>query len=434
MHGQHPFVESFISYKHVHSNCSSKQYKLHVVRKEVHGPSLTTSINRIVRKCNVCRILRAAPYAYPQAPILPMARLAAERPFAVCGVDYSGPHYIKEGRARKKVWIALFTCMVSRAIHIETVPDLSADTFIQALQAMSWNRGTPKTMLSDNATCFTKADKILKELCQNRQLQEELAVKGISWSFTPVRAPWFGAIYERLIGVLKKELIKLIGHALLTLHELNFCLAQVQGVINNRPLIQVGEDQVISPMNILTGRSDNNEDILNVIDSQEILQNAVDIRSDIPTLYHQTSQRLSHFWQVYQNQYLNSIRFTNNKKQANSKSLSPKVGDLVIVHSHDPRLKWRKAIILETIPSEDGLVRKCRIKTSTGQTIRAVKHLYPLEINVETFIDQIKEQKWPETNDFEGFDDDLPSNREDKLNKLRQQIQHLNEQNSDDSE
>ena len=434
VHGQHPFVESFIKYKHVHSNCSSKQYTLHVVRKEVHGPSLTTTINKIVRECNICRILRAAPYAYPQAPMLPMARLAAERPFAVCGVDYSGPHYIKEGRARKKVWIALFTCMVSRAIHIETVPDLSAETFLQALQAMSWNRGTPKSILSDNATCFTKADKILKELCENRQLQEELAVKGITWSFTPVRAPWFGAIYERLIGTLKKELIKLVGHALLTLHELNFCLAQVQGVINNRPLIQVGEDQVISPMNILTGRSDNNEDILNVIDSQEILQNAVDIRSDIPTIYYQTSQRLSHFWQVFQSQYLNSIRFTNNKKQANSKSLTPKVGDLVIVHSHDPRLKWRKAIILETIPSEDGLIRRCKIKTSTGHTIRAVKHLYPLEINVETFIDKIREEKWPETNDFEGFENDLPSNREDKLNKLRQQIQNLNEQNTQDSE
>ena len=434
VHGQHPFVESFIRYKHVHSNCSSKQYTLHIVRKEVHGPSLTTSINSLVRKCNVCRILRAVPYAYPQAPILPIARLAAERPFAVCGVDYSGPHYIREGRARKKVWIALFTCMVSRAIHIETVPDLSALTFLQALQAMAWDKGTPKSLLSDNATCFTKADKLLKELCEHRQLQEELAVKGISWTFTPVRAPWFGAVYERLIGVLKKELTKLVGHALLTLHELNFCLAQVQGVINNRPLAQVGEDQVISPMNILTGRSDNNEDILNVIDSKEILQNAVDIRSDIPRIYQQTSQRLSHFWQVFQNQYLNSIRFTNTNKQANSKSLTPKVGDLVIVHSHDPRLKWRKAIILENIPSEDGQIRKCKIKTSTGQTIRAVKHLYPLEINVETFIDQIKEDKWPDSNDFEGFEEDLPSFREDKLNKLRQQIQNLNEQISEDYE
>ena len=102
VHGKHPFVESFIKFKHIHSNCSSKQYTLHTVRKEVHGPCLTVTINALVRKCNVCRILRAGPYAYPQTPILPMARLAAQRPFAVCGVDYSGPHYIKEGRAKKK--------------------------------------------------------------------------------------------------------------------------------------------------------------------------------------------------------------------------------------------------------------------------------------------------------------------------------------------
>ena len=111
VHGNHPFVESFIRYKHIHSNCSSKQYTLHVVRREVHGPGLTVTINRLVRECNVCRILRMALYAYPQPPKLPMARLAAERPFAVCGVDYSGPHYVKEGRSRKKVWIALFTCI-----------------------------------------------------------------------------------------------------------------------------------------------------------------------------------------------------------------------------------------------------------------------------------------------------------------------------------
>ena len=425
VHGKHPFVESFIRYKHIHSNCSSKQYTLHVVRREVHGPCLTVTITRLVRECNICRILRTAPYAYPLPPQLPMARLAAERPFAICGVDYSGPHFVKEGRARKKVWIALFTCMVSRAIHLETVPDLTADTFIQALQAMAWTRGTPKVLMSDNATCFTKADKILQELCKERQVQEDLAIKGLSWSFTPARAPWFGAVYERLIGVLKKELTKLIGHALLSQHELSMCLSQIQGVINNRPLVQVGTDQVISPMNILTGRNDNNEDILNVIDTQEILQNALEIRRDIPALYQQTSQRLSKFWSVFQQQYLNSIRFTNEPPQKKGSGLTPKVGDLVIVHSHDPRLKWRKAIILENIPSEDGLVRKCRIKTSTGQTIRALKHLYPLEINVETHIDHIKEQQWPQDNDFEGFDDELPSYREQKLIKLKEKVAEL---------
>ena len=425
VHGKHPFTESFIRFKHVHSNCSSKQYTLHVVRREVHGPSLTVTINRLVRECNICRILRAAPYAYPQAPLLPIARLAAQRPFAVCGVDYSGPHFIKQGRSRVKIWIALFSCMVSRAIHIETVPDLSAETFHQALQAMAWTRGAPRALMSDNATCFTKADKILQDLHKDRQIQENLAIKGITWDFTPVKAAWFGAIYERLIGVIKKELIKLIGQALLTYHELRMCLAQVQGVINNRPLIQVGSDQVISPMNILTGRSDNNEDILNVIDTKDIINSATELRKDLPKLYQETSQRLCKFWKVFQDQYLNSIRFTSEPEQKHGTSLYPKVGDLVIIHSHDPRLKWRKAIILENIPSEDGKIRRCKVKTSTGQTIRAVKHLYPLEINVETFIDHIKEKEWPQDHDFEGFEGDHPSNRGDKILALREKIAEL---------
>ena len=419
VHGKHPFTESFIRFKHLHSNCSSKQYTLHVVRREVHGPCLTVTINKIVRQCNVCRILRAAPYAYPQAPKLPLARLAAQRPFAVCGVDYSGPHYIKQGRARVKIWIALFSCMVSRAIHIETVPDLSAQTFIDALQAMAWTRGTPRAIMSDNATCFTKADKTLQELQKDKDVQEKLAIKGIDWSFTPARAPWFGAIYERMISILKKELIKLIGQALLTQHELRMCLAQVQGVINNRPLVQVGEDQVLTPMNILTGRSDNNEDILNVIDTKDILTNAVDIREDLPSLFQDTTKRLSRFWKIFQDQYLNSIRFTNEPAQKHGTSLSPKVGDLVIVHSHDPRLRWQKAIVLENIASQDGKVRKCRIKTANGQTFRAVKHLYPLEISVESFIDQIKDKEWPTEHNFEGFEDSRPPDREQSIITLR---------------
>ena len=109
------------------------------------------TINQLVRECDTYSIFKAAPHAYPQAPILPIARFAAEEPLAACRVDNSKPHFVKEGRARKKIWIALFTCMVSCAIHIETVPDLSAETFLQAPQAMAWEKGTPKALLSDNA-------------------------------------------------------------------------------------------------------------------------------------------------------------------------------------------------------------------------------------------------------------------------------------------
>ena len=56
--------------------------------------------------------------------------------------------------------------------------------------------------------------------------------------------------------------------------------------------------------------------------------------------------------------------------------------------------------------------------------VRATKHIYPLEINVEKFIDEIKLKNDTESNDFEGFDDfSLP--RDDKARKLRNFVSNL---------
>ena len=423
-HGKHPFIIGFIRCRHKHLNCSSRQYTLHILRKEIEGPGLTTAIKKAVRECYLCRILRAKPYAYPTQPPLPKERLVAERPFAVCGVDYSGPHHVKQGRASLKVWLALFTCMVSRAVHLEIVPDLTTKSFLQALQNMTWRKGAPKVLLSDNATCFVGANKVLKDISSENAMVNGLATKGIEWHFTPARAPWFGAVYERLIGVLKKELTKMVGQVALTYHELSYTLTHIEGVINNRPLIQVGSNEVLSPMNILTGRIDNYEDTLNVLDCKEILLSASQVKNDLPRLYQDTERRLAKFWQVFQQQYLEKIKFTPDTSSNKGGGLRPKVGDLVIIHSHDPRLKWRKAIVLETLVSGDGNVRKCKLKTSTGQMIRALSHIYPLEINVETFIDTIREEKWAEDNDFEGFDDP-PSSRSEKALKMLEMASQL---------
>ena len=424
VHGKHPFVQGYVTCKHEHENCSSRQYTLHIIKKEIDGPGIVEAAKRAVRACNLCRILRAKPYAYPEHPPLPEERLTARRPFAVSGVDYSGPHNVKQGRATMKIWIALFTCMVSRAIHLEIVPDLSTKTFLEALQNTTWKKGAPKVLLSDNATCFVGANKALKEISNQNATITGLATKGIEWHFTPARAPWFGAVYERLIGILKKELTKLAGNSSLTYHELSHTLAQVEGVINRRPLIQVGTEEVLSPMNILTGRSDDYEDTLNVLDTKEILLSASQVKNDLPRMYQDTERRLAKFWQTFQHQYLERIKFSPDTSSNKGGGLTPQVGDLVIIHSHDPRLKWRKAIVLENMESADGQIRKCKLKTSTGQMIRALKHLYPLEINVETFIDKIKEKKWSEENDFEGFDD-LPSSRDQRALELKSFVSRL---------
>ena len=61
--------------------------------------------------------------------------------------------------------------MVSRGIYVILVPDLTAEYFIQALRALAWTHGQPKVMLLDNATCFTAAKEVLKNLKENIELK-----------------------------------------------------------------------------------------------------------------------------------------------------------------------------------------------------------------------------------------------------------------------
>ena len=42
----------------------------------------------------------------------------------------------------------------------------------------------------------------------------------------------------------------------------------------------------------------------------------------------------------------------------------------------------------EVYPSDDGAIRKAKVKTATGYTIRAVSDLYPLELQSEQYLDE----------------------------------------------
>ena len=50
---------------------------------------------------------------------LPTDRTIDEPPFTNCGVDMFGSFLIKERRKKLKKYGVLFTCLSSRAVHIE---------------------------------------------------------------------------------------------------------------------------------------------------------------------------------------------------------------------------------------------------------------------------------------------------------------------------
>ena len=63
-----------------------------------------------------------------EAP-LPADRVNTQKPFAVTGIDFAGPLYVKVGSNTTKSYIALLTCATTRAVHLELCTDMTTDKF-----------------------------------------------------------------------------------------------------------------------------------------------------------------------------------------------------------------------------------------------------------------------------------------------------------------
>ncbi|XP_074627004.1 uncharacterized protein LOC141885000 [Acropora palmata] len=82
-----------------------------------------SAVRQLISSCVICRKLKSTPQDQKMAD-LPEDRLTPAPPFTYVGVDYFGPYVTKEGRKERKGYGALFTCLVSRAVHIEVAHSL----------------------------------------------------------------------------------------------------------------------------------------------------------------------------------------------------------------------------------------------------------------------------------------------------------------------
>lgn len=89
--------------------------------------------SKLIYKCVQCRRLRR-PVEEQQMAELPKEQIEVSAPFCYTGMDCFGPFIIKKGRIEYKRYGLLFTCLSSRAVHIEMLEDLSTDMFINALR------------------------------------------------------------------------------------------------------------------------------------------------------------------------------------------------------------------------------------------------------------------------------------------------------------
>lgn len=134
--------------KNEHPRLQTVQYLL---RQNYWIISSRSVIKQRIHRCIPC--FRAKPR--PAQPImgnLPSFRISQIKPFSRTGVDLAGPFQVKAAMIRKikvtKAYICIFVCMVTTAVHIELVSDLSTPLFIAALDRFIGRRGDAQTFIA----------------------------------------------------------------------------------------------------------------------------------------------------------------------------------------------------------------------------------------------------------------------------------------------
>ena len=159
-------------------------------------PTIRQCVKGLLHRCTTCRKHIGKSYAPPDPAPLPKSRTQDARPFTFTGVDFTGALYVRSGSEEVKVYVCLFTCVTSRAVHLEVVIDLSTATFMLAFRQFVGRRLLPELMISDNATTYEAAADELENLFSSEELHTALGIRGTTWKFIPKKAPWFGGSWE----------------------------------------------------------------------------------------------------------------------------------------------------------------------------------------------------------------------------------------------
>ena len=378
---KHPLTALIIYAIHVKQCHSGIISTVTALRQTYWVPTARQYVKTLLYRCTICKKHNGKPYKQPDPAPLPKARMQAVPPFTATGVDFTGALYVRRGNEEIKVYVCLFTCATSRAVHLEVVADLSTEAFMLAFRRFVSRRSLPQLMMSDNALTYEAAAEELKELFNSDEVLASLERQGTTWKFIPKRAPWFGGFWERLIGLTKAAIKKTLGRTHVSLEVLQTIVVEVELILNNRPITYLSDDirdpEPLTPAHLLHGRSLTSLPHQFVV-AEDIQDPSYDEKTRLTKAARSQSLLLKHFTSRWKHEYLTSLRDFHRTSGNNCQQV--KTGDVVLIHDDGPRLRWKMAVIEELIVGGDGLVRAANIRTSSGRTNRPIAKLYPLEV------------------------------------------------------
>lgn len=322
--------------------------------------SATGIVKNVLAQCTTCKKLRK-PAEEQLMGQHPPERLEKTPPFTHVGMDVFGHFLVKDRRTELKRWGLLFTCLYSRAVHVEMLEDLTTDSFICALRCFVAIRGPVRTLFSDQGTNFIGAMnefERLIELTKDKEVKAHLLENKIEFRLNSPAASHQGGAWERLIRSIRVVLSGMASKygGRLSTQTLRTAFYEAAAVVNSRPLtaseINDPEETIITPNCLLTMKTEPLTALPPGVFQDDELYGRMRWRA--------VQQFAQEFWQEWKSEYL---RYLTQRQKWTKKSENVKVGDVVILKDDDlPRNVWKVGIVETTEKGVDGMVRNVSLR------------------------------------------------------------------------
>ena len=298
---------------------------------------------------------------------LPQRRVVPTAVFEEVGLDCMGHFLVKlNGRADHKVWAVVFTCLVSRAVHVEVLFKMDTEAMINAIVRFASRRQTVRRFISDCGTNLVGANRVMKEEMQswNASSTVELQRRGLQWDFIPPGTPHYGGIWERIVALFKKLLASITSGHVLHYDVFQTAVIEVEGILNRQPLTPLSDDpsdtSALRPINILHPSTFSHSSA--TILPPETGNDAVGLRCR----WRNAQSRVDAFWKVWKSEYLQLLHARSKwtKSEVNIK----KDALVIIVDETLHRHQWSLGRVVE-VEGSGAHVRKAQILRPDGKIV-----------------------------------------------------------------
>jgi hypothetical protein len=364
-----PIVEKLILHLHDEHKHVGITYMLNIVRSKYYLIGSRRELKRVLRLCPNLRCKRLIHPKQLMAP-LPRERTSIGNCFSVVAIDYFGPlyhfEYVDNKLISRKIWVCVYVCMVSRAVHLEIILDATTEEFLNCLRLMIARRGLLSKIFSDNMTTFKKADKELQVLLSKidwNKVNSFYLSKKIVWTYTDPYSPWQNPAAEASVRSIKLIAKKIINQAKLSLRNLQVIIAECELMVNCRPLTPCDDMVGLTPGELLYGKR------LFGLPDPPNFENL-----NFEQFWRKKKQLMSAIWKRFSTTYLYSLSIRKKWKFPVAANL---INQLVLVNDKNLiKNSWKIARIIDVVYSKaDGLIRTVKLKTPTGEIFRSINSL-----------------------------------------------------------